>query len=285
MDIEISHVTRFDYDREVELQLHLLYLRPRENPLLQVTRFVTSITPWADVHWRRDDLDNLPATLQFWSNASSVEIRTECAVSTSDLEPFDFLVRDYARDFPFRYEPLHLFNLGPYLAVAEIAGLSTISAWMAEQMPTGPSNTVGWLMALNRAVCERLVYRRRAEPGIQEPLTTLRLGGGSCRDYAVFMAECARAVGLAARFVSGYKLDPGNPGGRDMDMHAWVEVFLPGAGWRGMDPTHGIFCDNTYVPVAHAAVAESINPIQGSFFSEIPATSTMTTRVRVRQAT
>ena len=232
----------------------------------------------------RDDLDNLPATLQFSANSSRIEIRSECAVRTSDLGPFDFLLRDYARTFPFAYEPLHSFNLGPYLSAGDIAAQADLKGWLAERMVEPQSDTVAWLLALNRTIWQHLVYRRRLEPGIQKPLTTLQLGGGSCRDYAVFLVECARAFGLAARFVSGYLLDPANDRTTSGDMHAWVEVFLPGAGWRGMDPTHGIFCDNTYVPVAHAAVAESVNPVQGSFFSASPATAQMTTDVRVRRS-
>jgi transglutaminase-like putative cysteine protease len=284
MDIEISHLTRFDYDREVQLQLHLLYLRPRENALLEVLRLDFAVTPDARVHWMRDDLDNLPATLQFSGNSSHIEIRSECAVRTSDLGPFDFLLRDYARTFPFAYEPLHRFNLGPYLAPGDVAAQPQLKGWLAERMAEPQSDTVAWLLALNRTIWQHLVYRRRLEPGIQKPLTTLQLGSGSCRDYAVFLVECARAFGLAARFVSGYLLDPANDGTTSGDMHAWVEVFLPGAGWRGMDPTHGIFCDNAYVPVAHAAVAESVNPVQGSFVSTIPATAQMTTDVRVRRS-
>jgi len=282
MDIEISHLTRFDYDHEVQLQLHLLYLRPRESALLEVLRLDFSFTPEAKAHWMRDDFDNLPATLQFSSDASRVEIRSECAVRTSDLAPFDFLVRDYARTFPFAYEPLHLHNLRPYLAMGDTA--PRLKGWLAERMSGPPSDTVGWLLALNRTICQHLVYQRRMEPGIQKPLTTLQLGGGSCRDYAVFSVECARAFGLAARFVSGYRLDPADDGTTSGDMHAWVEVFVPGAGWRGMDPTHGIFCDNTYVPVAHAVVAESVNPVQGSFSSKAPVTAQLTTDVRVQRS-
>ena len=284
MDIEISHLTRFDYDREVQLQLHLLYLRPRESALLKVIDLDFSFTPDAKAHWMRDDFDNLPATLQFSSDASRVEICSECAVRTSDLGPFDFLVRDYARTFPFAYEPLHLFNLGPYLAMGDATDQPRLKNWLAERMSAPPSDTVAWLLALNQTICQHLLYQRRLEPGIQKPRTTLELGSGSCRDYAVFLVECARAFGLAARFVSGYKLDPADDGTTNGDMHAWVEVFLPGAGWRGMDPTHGIFCDNTYVPVAHAVVAESVNPVQGSFFGPSLVTAQMTTDVRVRRS-
>ncbi len=284
MDIEISHLTRFDYDHEVQLQLHLLYLRPRESALLDVVHLDFRFTPDAKAHWTRDDFDNLPATLQFSSTASRVEIRSECVVRTSDLAPFDFLVRDYARTFPFSYEPLHLFNLGPYLATGGEADQPSLKGWLAERVSAPSSDTVAWLLELNRTICQHLLYKRRMEPGIQEPLTTLQLGSGSCRDFAVFFVGVARAFGLAARFVSGYKLDPADDGTTPGDMHAWVEVFLPGAGWRGMDPTHGIFCDNTYVPVAHAVVAESVNPVQGSFFSSRSVTAEMTTDVRVQRS-
>ena len=283
MDIEISHLTRFEYDREVQPQLHLLYLRPRASALLQVLRWELGCTPDARVHWMRDDLDNSPATLQFSGNASLIEIRSECAVRTSDSGPFDFLLRDYARTFPFAYEPLHLFNLGPYLAAGEAAAQPHLKRWLAERMTEPQSHTVAWLLALNRTIWQQFTYRRRLEPGIQKPLTTLQLGGGSCRDYAVFLVECARAFGLAARFVSGYLLDAASDVTAGGDMHAWAEVFLPGAGWRGMDPTHGIFCDNAYVPVAHAAVAESVNPVQGSFVSTTAATARMTAEVRARR--
>lgn len=284
IDIEISHLTRFDYDREVQPQLHLLYLRPRESALLKVLRLDFAITPEARVHWMRDDLDNASAELQFSGNTSRIEIHSKCAVRTFDWTPFDFIVRDYASTFPFAYEPLHLFNLGPYLAAGEPAAPPLLKDWLAERMDEPQPDTVAWLLALNRTIWQHFVYRRRLEPGIQKPLTTLQVGGGSCRDYAVFLVECARAYGIAARFVSGYRLDPENDGTTSSDMHAWAEVFLPGAGWRGMDPTHGIFCDNAYVPVAHAAVPESINPVQGSFVSATPAAARMTTDVRVRRS-
>ena len=283
MQLEISHTTRFDYDREVQLQLHLLYLRPRENPLLHVSRFDLTFTPSATVHWMRDDFDNLPASVQFAASASAVEIRSECVVVTSDQPPFEFLVRDYARTFPFAYEPLHHFNLGIYFTPGQAAAQPTLRAWLKERFAAPPDDTVSWLFALNRTIFQNLSYRRRPEPGIQAALTTLELGTGSCRDCAVLLVECARALGLAARFVSGYMLDRASGGASNGDMHAWVEVFLPGAGWRGMDPTHGIFCDNTYVHVAHAVVAESVNPVQGSFFSVVPATARLTTDVQVRR--
>jgi transglutaminase-like putative cysteine protease len=284
MHLSISHRTRYEYDREVQFLPHLLYLRPRENPLLQVERFTFTFQPGARVQWMRDDFDNLPASVQFSTNAATLEICSECTVTTTDTPPFNFLVRDYARTVPFTYEPLHRFNLSIYLNPPEDAVLSPLRRWLAEHFTGRPQETVAWLFALNQAICRSLTYQRRDEPGIQTALATIALGGGSCRDFAALLVECARVLGIAARFVSGYMFDPTTNGAAAGAMHAWAEVFLPGAGWIGLDPTHGLFCQNAYVPVAHAVVAESVNPIQGSFFSAVPATARLTSDVRVSQS-
>ena len=283
MNLEISHVTRYTYDREVQLLPHLLYLRPRENPLLQVNRFAFTLQPEARLDWMRDDFDNLPASALFSRNATTLEIRSDCAVTTTDTPPFDFLVRDYATTFPFNYEPLHRFNLSIYLIPPPDSTQQALRAWLDRSFTQRPRETVAWLFALNQLIFHSFVYRRRDAPGMQSAVDTLALGSGTCRDFAVLLIECARTVGLAARFVSGYMFDPTAGDGATGSMHAWAEIFLPGAGWRGMDPTHGVFCDNAYVPVAHAVVAESVNPIQGSFYSVVPASAWMTTDVHVRQ--
>lgn len=283
MHLEISHLTRYEYDREVQLHPHLLYLRPRENPLLQVNRFVFNFQPEAKVAWMRDDFDNLPASAQFTASSTTLEIRSECTVTTMDTQPFDFLVRDYAMAFPFAYESLHRFNLSIYLTPPDDATQVALRSWLDTRFTDRPKETVAWLFALNQMICRNLNYRRRDEPGIQTALQTITLGSGSCRDFAVVLIECARTLGVAARFVSGYMFDAGASGAAAGSMHAWTEVFLPGAGWIGLDPTHGLFCQNAYVPVAHAVVAESVNPIQGSFFSAIPAEAKLTNDVRVRQ--
>ena len=283
MQLEISHLTRYEYDREVQLLPHLLYMRPRENPLLQVNRFAFSFEPNAKVAWMRDDFDNLPASAQFSANAATLIIRSECTVTTTDTPPFDFLVRDYAMTFPFAYEPLHRFNLSIYLTPPEIAAQDALKRWLQGCFTERPKETVAWLFRLNQIISRNLTYRRRDEPGIQTALSTITLGTGSCRDFAVVLVECARTLGMAARFVSGYMFDPAVDGSAAGSMHAWAELFLPGAGWIGLDPTHGIFCQNAYVPVAHAVVAESVNPIQGAFYSAVPAVAKLTSDVRVHQ--
>ncbi len=283
MHLEISHLTRYEYDRDVSLQSHLMYLRPRDTPLLQVSRFAIDCAPAAQLRWMRDDFDNICATAEFSSLARTLEIRAFSSVITSDSPPFDFQVRDYARMFPFVYEPLHQFNLTIYLQGPDAATQNALRSWLDRRFPARPSETVAWLFALNQAIHFGLTYQRRDEAGIQSALTTLSLGSGSCRDYAALLVECARTLGVAARFVSGYLFDAAlSPNGLG-DMHAWVEVFVPGAGWRGLDPTRGLFCDNTYIPVAHAVVAESVNPIQGSYSSPASTGVELSVEVRIRR--
>lgn len=284
MKLEISHTTRYEYECPVQIHPHLLYLRPRENPLLRVSDFSFDITPTASIDWMRDDFDNLPASAQFSEITDRLSICSHCIAETSDTTPFDFLLRDYARTFPFDYESLHRFNLGIYLELPEPPVRKALKAWLSTHFSAQITDTVSWLFALNQTVNQNIVYTRRDEPGIQTALTTLELGTGSCRDYAVLLIECARVLGLAARFVSGYLFDPANDGSFAGDMHAWTEIFLPGAGWRGLDPSRGMFCDNAYVPVAHAVVAESVNPVQGSFYSAAPVDSKMWSDAQVRLA-
>lgn len=281
MHLEIRHETRYTYDRLVQLRPHLLYLRPRENPMLSVQDFTFAFSPVARVEWMRDDFDNLPARVRFDAPTRVLEIKSACTAVTADAQPFDFHLRDYAARFPFDYEPLHQFNLSPYLNPPAQTVQGELRAWIARHLPDPPRETVAWLFGLNRAIHGALVYRRRDEPGIQSAMTTVTTGSGTCRDYAALLIACARTAGIAARFVSGYMYDPA--GEQEGTMHAWVEVFLPGAGWKGLDPTHGLFCDQSHIPVAHAVVAESVNPIQGTYESNEQVAAELITNVRVRR--
>ena len=283
MHFEIRHSTRYTYDREVRLNPHLLYLRPLDSPLCHITRFKFHLEPVAArIDWMQDDFDNFVAAAQFNASTRVLLVETECTVETSDSPIFDFVVRDYARRFPFAYEALHRFNLSIYLTPPAAPVKKIVHAWVDRHFKPQPAETVAWAFALNQMISQTLRYQRRDDPGMQGAEETIALGSGSCRDFAVLFVACARTLGLAARFVSGYLHDPGVDGRFSGDMHAWVEIFLPGAGWRGLDPSRGIFCDNSYIPVAHAVVAESVNPIQGSYFSATPAHAVMQTDVRVQ---
>ena len=266
----------------MQLHPHLVYLRPRENSLLHVKSFKLTLNPSGQIHWMRDEFDNLPASIHFHLQAECLKICSECTVQTRDLPPFDFLLRDYAKSMPFTYEPLHLNNLALYLTPPSKEVQDALNKWLDERFLGRPTDTVAWLMALIQVLNANVKYARRDIEGIQEPLETIKLNSGSCRDYATLFIACARTLGLAARFVSGYMYDPSIDQNLPGDMHAWAEVFLPGAGWRGIDPTYGLFCNNSYIPVAHAVVAESINPIQGAYYSADGSSSSMEFSVKIR---
>ena len=283
MKIHVSHRTSFAYEREVGFSSHLLYLRPRESALLRIRNFAFTITPDAKVVWVHDSTDNSLALAHFWDRAPTLTIRTEFEVETLDANPFDFILKPYAFAFPFDYEELDAFNLTPYLASPFPDTRTGLLNWLDEHFIDRPKETIPFLVALTTLVHQTLTYQRREESGIQPSLTTLHLGGGSCRDYSVLLIELFRTLGLAARFVSGYLYDPAADSPSYGAMHAWVEVYLPGGGWKGIDPTHGIWCDAAFIPVAHAAVAESINPIQGSYFHTAPVSHQLSTSVLVEK--
>ena len=283
MKIHVSHRTSFAYEREVGFSPHLLYLRPRESALLRIRNFAFNITPDAKVSWACDSAGNCLAWAHFWDRAPTLTIRTEFEVETLDANPFDFILKPHAFSFPFDYEELDAFNLSPCLASPFPETRTSLLNWLDEHFVDRPKETVPFLVALNTLIHQTLTYHRREESGIQPSLTTLRLGGGSCRDYSVLLIELCRTLGIAARFVSGYLFDPKADSPSSGAMHAWAEVYLPGAGWKGLDPTHGIWCDAAFIPVAHAAIAESINPIQGSYFHTAPVSHQLSTSVLVEQ--
>lgn len=286
MFLRLTHHTRYDYSAPVSFAPHALYLRPRESPRQRVHEFTLAITPAARRIATNDPLDNALDWAFFAPDvvATRLEFRSEMMVETLDENPFDFFLRPAATAFPFAYEEPDRIALAPCLTLRPETSPDQLRAWRAAHLPAPPGETVPFLTALNWAVQRSLSYTRRDEPGIQSVATTLARGSGSCRDYAVLLIELCREAGLAARFVSGYLHEPADPmlaPPSPPTMHAWVEVYLPGAGWRGLDPTRGIFCNDAFVPVAHAAVAESVNPVQGTFYGPASATSQLTTHLTI----
>jgi transglutaminase-like putative cysteine protease len=283
MKLHVSHLTRYEYGQNVHFLPHLLYLRPRETPHLRVNRFGFNIAPEAKLVWTRDAHDALLAWAYFWEPAAALNIRSEFEAETFDANPFDFILKSYAVKFPFSYEPLEKFNLTPYLAPPFDETQALLRNWLDEHFVDRPTETTLFLSELNGVLSRTLTYVRRMERGIQPSRRTIELVSGSCRDSAVLFAEICRTQGLAARFVSGYHYDPDLTRPEDQAMHAWIEVYLPGAGWKGLDPTYGVWCNDTYVPVAHAAVAENVNPIQGSYYSSALVPSRLTSIVQVEK--
>jgi transglutaminase-like putative cysteine protease len=289
MFIRLVHLTRYDYSEPVSFAPHALYLRPRETSRQRLHHFALEITPPARRIATTDPLDNALDWAFFAPEnpATKLEIRSELMVETLDANPFDFFLKPTALTFPFCYDAAEQIALTPSLTPrVDSPAPEFLRAWLKEHLPAPPTETVPFLMALNTTLQRTLHYIRREEQGIQSAADTLARGSGSCRDYAVLLIELCRALGLAARFVSGYLYEPAAAGAAPTQpsaMHAWAEVYLPGAGWRGLDATRGIFCDDAFIPVAHAALAESVNPIQGTFYGPATVTSQLTTTLSVEK--
>ena len=260
---EILHRTYYNFSTAVQLGPHSLRLRPREGHELRVESAIVHTTPPSRLRWSRDVEDNSVTVATFDLPASQLVIESRVIVQQYNQAPFDFLLADHAADHPFAYTREDAAVLAPYVRAAEEP--ATLTDWIGALLPAGePTKTFALLQRLNAHIHQSLTYRVREEPGVQTPAETLALGTGSCRDWAYLFMEAARRFGLAARFVSGYLNTP--PSSTNYGAtHAWAEVFLPGAGWKGFDPTTGLVVGADHIAVAVARLPESVPPVEGSF--------------------
>ena len=260
----ILHRTYYNYASSVLLGPHTLLLRPREDHDLRVESALLKTTPTSVVRWHRDVEDNSVAIATFRDATSQLLIESDVVVHQYNQVPLDFLVADYAVDYPFAYLPEDEAVLAPYRAVAG-AGQAQLAEWALKVWQPGEKiQTAVLLQRLASHIEQTVSYQRREEPGVQTPEATLARGTGSCRDYAFLFMQVARSWGLAARFVSGYLNSAPSPINFGAT-HAWAEVFLPGAGWKGFDPTLGAIVGADHIAVAVSRAPESVPPVAGSF--------------------
>jgi transglutaminase-like putative cysteine protease len=240
-------------------------LRPRERYDIRIESSRLLITPLPRISWHRDTHDNSVATASFTGSTQQLLITSEIVIQHYDEAPLDFLVSERALYYPFAYTPDEALDLGPYLNPVEAPGNRALQDWLSRfWRPTDRVQTYVLLEHLCKGIAGGLTYRVREEPGVQPPSRTLALGGGSCRDFATLFIELVRMLGLAARFVSGYLVTPvSNTGGGAT--HAWAEVYLPGAGWKGFDPTLGKLTGSDHIPVALARRPDAVPPVAGTY--------------------
>lgn len=269
---KIIHQTQYAFSGLVQLQPHTLRLRPREGHELRIESSALQIDPKATLRWRRDVEGNSVASASFTGDTDHLNINSEIVIQQYDQAPLDFVVADYAVDYPFRYLPEDQISLTPYMSMLPAGSPQPLLDWLAcLWQPTEKIQTFTLLMRLNTAIFEGFSYQRREEEGVQSAEQTIGMNAGSCRDFAcLFMAAC-QELGLAARFVSGYLHSPGAET-QAGSTHAWAEVFIPGAGWKGFDPTNGTIVGAEHIAVAVARLPESIPPIAGSFLGAPGAT-------------
>lgn len=262
---KILHRTQYNFSAPVQLGEHALRLRPREGHELRIESSALQITPAATLRWYRGVEDNCVAIATFDAPASQLLIESEVVIQQYNQAPLDFMVADYAADYPFAYKPKDGILLSPYMNAPDYAADDLLTQWLANLWRPGEQiQTYTLLHRICAHIRKTLTYQVREEPGVQSAAKTLTLGAGSCRDFAYLFMEAARHLGLAARFVSGYLHDPA-PMVVAGSTHAWAEVFMPGAGWKGFDPTIGELVGVHHITVAIARVPESVPPVAGSF--------------------
>ncbi len=262
---KILHRTYYNFSGTVWLEPHTLRLRPKEGHTLRIESSSLEISPAARLRWHRDVEDNSVAVATFDTPTRQLVIESAIVIQQFNESPLDFLVADYATDYPFFYGAEDHLILAPYLQGNTAPAAEPLAEWVASLWRSGePIQTYALLQRLCAHINRSLAYQAREQPGVQTPAQTLALGSGSCRDFANLFMEAARYLGLAARFVSGYLF--AEPSAANYgSTHAWAEVFLPGAGWIGFDPTLGIIVGTDHTAVAVARLPESVPPVAGAF--------------------
>jgi transglutaminase-like putative cysteine protease len=232
----------------------------------------------------RDVESNCIAKVTFSEPASQLSIYSELNIQHFDSNPFDFILEDSVVYYPFVYDPYTLPELSAFTPVMYPKDSARLGEWLLQFWKPGqtPIQTLTLLQNLNQRIHDTFQYQRRDEPGVQTPAETLQKNGGSCRDFATLFLEACHHWGLAARFASGYMLCEATEAG-GASTHAWTEVYLPGAGWKGFDPTSGIVTGAQHVTVAVARDPESAAPVAGSFVGPTSAFQGMTVEVKVFQ--
>lgn len=289
MRIAVDHRTEYRYAEPVGFGEHSLYLRPRESQTLRVRSFSLDCEPEGKVRWVRDCFNNVVAVVTFGlARSSLLSFHCQMGFDVAEENPFDFILESRASQFPFSYDEREKSALQPYLETEEAERWRVLD-WVRNRLgdATGDRETIAFLTDLNQAINEGIAYERRDDEGVRTANETLSIGRGSCRDLAELFVATSRQLGLAARFVSGYVYEPPPPEGTHGfnraagSMHAWAEVYLPGAGWKGFDPTNGILTDHRFLPSAVANRPRWVNPIQGRYLHAGAVDSQMTVELRV----
>lgn len=277
MKVEIRYACSYDYARRVTFSPHLFRLIPKVDQHLKVRRLDFVTNRRAAIHWRRDLFDNEVASCFYPDPSKTLSVRLKLVLEVAAKNAFGFLLDTHALHLPFPYRPAELRVLSPYLQQKEPT--PQLPFW---RPPVTQRPTIDTLVELNLALHSHLGYERREEGAARTSAETLQLGRGSCRDFAVVMVDVLRGVGLAARHASGYLCEFGEGEKRaEGSLHAWVEVFLPGAGWVGMDPTNGTFCDHHHLTAAVGLAPADIAPVVGSYYHQDPVPHDMHAKLEI----
>jgi len=269
--VALTHTTTYRFDRPVGLSPHVVRLRPAPHCRTPILSYSQRVEPTEHfINWQQDPFSNYLARLTFPEKTTLLQITIDLVAEMSVLNPFGFFLEPEAEKFPFSYAPELEAELGPYLAADPLT--PRLEA-LIDSIDLTPRRTQDFLVDLNQRLQRDIGYTVRLEPGVQTPEQTLELACGSCRDTGWLLVQVLRHLGLAARFVSGYliQLTPDvkaldGPTGAEADftdLHAWCEVYLPGAGWIGLDPTSGLLAGEGHIPLACTPQPSGAAPVEG----------------------
>ncbi len=282
--VGLHHATTYTFDHAVTVYPHTIRLRPAPHSRTPIEAYTLTVSPSNHfLNWQQDPFGNWLARIVFNEPADHVSVTVDLVADMTVINPFDFFVEDYAQTFPFDYPEGLRRDLQPYLyrvpAFAGREGTDAVDAWIERAVEPlgvtdGGTRMVDFLVAVNQAVYRDVAYTVRMEVGVQEPGETLGKGIGSCRDSAWLLVSVLRRFGLAARFVSGYLVQlapdltpvdgPAGPTADFTDLHAWAEVYVPGAGWIGLDATSGLLAGEGHIPLSCTPEPSSAAPITGA---------------------
>jgi len=269
----LTHVTHYRYAKPISLGPQVVRLRPAVHCRTPILNYTLKITPEEHfLNWQQDPQGNFQARLVFPEKTDEFKVEVELTADMATINPFDFFLEDSAKEFPFSYDAIMAHELKPYL---ELEPLGPRLRSFLHKIPRSKRNTIDFMVDINGLVKNEISYIVRLEPGVQTVEETLGLKSGSCRDSAWLLVQVCRQLGLAARFVSGYLIQltadvkpvDGGPAGTEVDftdLHAWTEIYLPGAGWVGLDPTSGLLAGEGHIPLAATSDPVTAAPITGS---------------------
>ncbi|TWT55932.1 transglutaminase family protein [Allorhodopirellula solitaria] len=269
--VALHHKTSYQYDRQIMLGPQLVRLRPAYHGRTPIPAYSLTVSPKEHfVNWQQDPFANPVARLIFEKPTDHFSVTVDLVADMTVINPFNFFVDDAAGEFPFQYDAETRQQLASYLEPGELT--PALEKWL-DSLPKSNDRTIDFIVEINRAAQQKVDYKIRLEPGMQTPEETLTLCSGSCRDSAWMLVETFRQMGLAARFVSGYLIQlaadqesldgPSGPTEDFCDLHAWTEVYLPGAGWVGLDPTSGLLAGEGHIPLACTPSYSGAAPISG----------------------
>ncbi len=266
--IEIRHITRYQFDRMATILPHIIRLRPAPHCLTPIHNYRLDIEPAKhQANWQLDPFSNYALRVFFPEAANELKLTVSLQADIISINPFSFMLETEANHYPFSYETRLQENLSPYLKTSEHGAL--LRKWLTS-INRSRCPSVMFLDSINKRLHAEITYLLREEHGVQDSETTLGKASGSCRDSAWLLIQILRHLGLASRFVSGYQVQLDAVDSKNPDkltdkagLHAWAEVFIPGGGWIGLDPTTGLFAAQGYIPLACTPDPESAAPVEG----------------------